>query len=158
MPKYWMINDRDKGGIGTSPNAGGLTYWVTDKTPLNVIENWTKVSASAFATQLKAAADAFPAITPGENEDQSHVTILVHGYNVSFDHSASFYENLCSKLFDGPNSLGLCILYDWPSWGNILGYEPDRARARECAPDLTNILSELFDWLVVKQADAINAV
>jgi esterase/lipase superfamily enzyme len=158
MPKYWMINDRDKGGIGTSPNTGGLTYWVSDKTPLNVIGNWTKVSASSFSTQLKAAADAFPAIPPGQNEDQSHVTILVHGYNVSFDHSASFYENLCSRLFDGANSLGLCILYDWPSWGNILGYEPDRARARECAPDLTNILSELFDWLVVKQEDAIKAV
>src|SRR4029077_1328596 len=90
MPKYWMINDRDKGGVGTSPNTTteGLTYWVTDKTPLNVIGNWTKVSATAFATQLKAAADAFLAQPP---ENQSHVTILVHGYNVSFDHSASFY-------------------------------------------------------------------
>src|SRR6266576_4278772 len=160
MPKYWMINDRDKGGVGTSPNTttDGLTYWVTDKTPLNVIGNWTKVSASSFETQLKGAADEFPAIPPGENEDQSHVTILVHGYNVSFDHSTKFYQDLCARLFDGPNSLGLCILYDWPSWGNILGYEPDRARARECAPDLTDILSELFDWLVVKQADAIKAV
>ncbi len=86
MPKYWMINDRDKGGVGTSPNktTEGLTYWVTDKTPLNVIGNWTKVSAASFAAQLKAAADAFPDKPP---EKQSHVTILVHGYNVSFDHS-----------------------------------------------------------------------
>ena len=47
--------------VGTSPNktTEGLTYWVTDKTPLNVIGNWTKVSASSFAAQLKAAADAF---------------------------------------------------------------------------------------------------
>ena len=149
-----MINDRDKGGIGTSPNttSDGLTYWVTDKTPLNVIGNWTKVSASSFATQLKAAADAF---LPQPPENQSHVTILVHGYNVSFDHSTSFYQDLCGRLFNGPNSLGLCILYDWPSWGNILGYEPDRARARECAPDLTNILSELFDWLVKQQQATI---
>jgi esterase/lipase superfamily enzyme len=160
MPKYWMINDRNNGGVGTSPNttAEGLTYWVTDKTPLNIIGNWQKISASSFATQLKAAADQFPAIPPGENQDQSHVTILVHGYNVSFDHSATFYEKLCGKLFDGPNSLGLCILYDWPSWGNILGYEPDRARARECAPDLTDILSELLDWMQVKQDEAIAAV
>lgn len=154
MPKYWMINDRDKGGVGTSPNTTteGLTYWVTDKGPLNVIGNWTKVSASSFETQLKAAADAFPTKPP---EKQSHVTILVHGYNVSFAHSASFYENLCGRLFNGPKSLGLCILYDWPSWGNILGYLPDRARARQCAADLTDILSKLFDWLVKKQADAI---
>src|ERR1700681_29553 len=156
MPKYWMINDRNQGGVGTSPNTttDGLTYWVTDKTPLNVIGNWTKVSASAFETQLKGAADAFPDQPP---ENQSHVTILVHGYNVSFDHSASFYENLCSRLFDGPNGIGLCILYDWPSWGNILGYEPDRARARQCAEDLTNILSELFDWLVKQQQVAISS-
>jgi esterase/lipase superfamily enzyme len=152
-----MINDRNNGGVGTSPNTTveGLTYWVTDKTPLNVIGNWQKVSVSSFETQLKAAADAFPVQPP---EQQSHVTILVHGYNVSFDHSATFYEKLCGKLFDGPNGLGLCILYDWPSWGNILGYEPDRARARECAPDLTDILSELLDWLQVKQGEAIAAV
>ena len=156
VPKYWMINDRDKGGVGTSPNktAEGLTYWVTDKTPLNIIGNWQKISAASFASQLKAAADAFPDAPP---EKQSHVAILVHGYNVSFEHSTSFYENFCSRLFSGPKSMGLCILYDWPSWGNILGYEPDRARARECAPDLTDILSELYDWLLVKQADAIEA-
>lgn len=152
-----MINDRNQGGTGTAPNTRGLTYWVTDNGPLNNIANWTSVTANKFQTLLAAAADAFPALPPGQNQDQSHVTILVHGYNVSFEHSASFYENLCSRLFDGPNSLGLCILYDWPSWGNILGYEPDRARARQCAEDLTNILSELFDWLVQQQQAAIDS-
>ena len=155
MPKYWMINDRDRGGTGTSPNTRGLTYWVTDNGPLNQISNWKNVTANQFQTLLKAAADAFPALPPGDNLDQSHVTILVHGFNVSFDHSASFYEQLCGRLFDGPNSLGLCILYDWPSWGNILGYEPDRARARECAADLTDILAILFDSLVKQEAAAI---
>jgi hypothetical protein len=85
VPKFWMINDRDRGGVGTSPNktSEGLTYWVTDKTPLDIIGNWQKVSASSFETQLKATADALPARPP---ENQSHVTILVHGYNVSFEH------------------------------------------------------------------------
>ena len=133
----------------------GVTYWVTDNTLLNNIDNWTRVTQGKFQTLLAAAADAFPALPPGDNVDQSHVTILVHGYNVSFDHSTKFYQDLCARLFDGPNSLGLCILYDWPSWGNILGYEPDRARARECAADLTDILATLFDWLVKQQAAAI---
>jgi esterase/lipase superfamily enzyme len=155
MPKYWMINDRNRGGTGTSPNPRGVTYWVADDTPLNDIDNWTSVTAGKFRTLLAAAADAFPALPPGDNLDQSHVTILVHGYNVSFDHSTTFYEKLCGRLFDGPNSLGLCILFDWPSWGNILGYEPDRARARECAGDLTDVLAALFDWLVKQQAAAI---
>jgi len=32
-----------------------------------------------------------------------------------------------------------------------LRYYPDRAHARECAIDLTEVLSELYDWLAAKQ-------
>jgi esterase/lipase superfamily enzyme len=157
MPKYWLISDRNNRGIGTERNVAGLTYFVSDGGPLNNINNWRKVTPTQFRTLLAAATDAFPALPQGENERQSHVTILVHGFNVSFESSTTFYESLCSKLFDGPNSLGLCILYDWPSLGTVLGYEPDRAHARECAEDLTDILSELFDWLLKKQQDAIKS-
>jgi esterase/lipase superfamily enzyme len=157
MPKYWLISDRNNGGTGTGRNVAGLTYFVSDGGPLNDIGNWQKVTPTQFRTLLAAAADAFPALPQGENESQSHVSILVHGFNVSFDHSTSFYEHLCGKLFDGPDSLGLCILYDWPSLGNVVGYEPDRASARECAGDLTDILSELYDWLLKKQQDAIKS-
>ena len=155
MPKYWMINDRSNGGIGPDPNNNGLTYWVSDEQPLTDIKSWQKVSAASFQTLLKAAADQFPALDPSQNEEQSHITILVHGFNNKFTSSTAFYQQLYDRLFSGPDSLGLCILYDWPSWGNILGYEPDRARARQCAEDLTNILSELFDWLVKEQQAAI---
>src|SRR6266404_4304236 len=132
MPKYWMINDRSQGGVGPDVNTAGVTYWVSDKLPLT-------------------AADQFPAYDPAENEKQSHVTILVHGFNNKFTSATSFYQDLCGRLFDGPDSLGLCILYDWPSRGSILGYEPDRSHARICAQDLTDVLSALFDWLVAKQ-------
>ena len=157
MPKYWLISDRNNGGTGTGRNVGGLTYFVSNGGPLNSINNWRRVSPTQFRTLLAAAADAFPALTQGQNEQQSHVTILVHGFNVSFEGSTAFYESLCGKLFDGSNSLGLCILYDWPSLGTVVGYEPDRAQARACAEDLTNILSELFDWLIKKQQDAIKS-
>lgn len=157
MPKYWLISDRSNGGIGTGRNVAGLTYFVSDAGPLNDIAHWRKVTPTQFRALLAAATDAFPALPHGENEDQSHVTILVHGFNVSFDHSTSFYEGLCGKLFDGPESMGLCILYDWPSLGSVVGYEPDRAMARDCAGDLTDILSELFDWLIKKQQAAINS-
>ena len=157
MPKYWMISDRNNGGTGTGINNNGLTYFVSDAGPLNNIANWTKVTAQSFRTQLAAAADQFPLLTDAQNEDQSHVTILIHGYNVSFDHSTSFYQDFCGRLFDGPQSMGLCILYDWPSLGSLAGYLPDRATARACAGDLTDILSELFDWLIKKQEDAVTA-
>ena len=57
MPKYWMINDRDKGGVGTSPNKAGVTYWVSDKEPLNNIDNWTSVTRKRFQDLLVAAAN-----------------------------------------------------------------------------------------------------
>ncbi len=156
MPKYWMINDRSNGGIGPDLNIAGMTFWVSDTTkPLADINNWQKVSGGNFQKLLVAAADEFPDVEHGENEKQSHVTILVHGYNNQFASAAAFYENICQRLFSGRNSLGLCILYDWPSRGSILGYEPDRSHARLCAHDLTDILSTLFDWLVKKQQDAV---
>lgn len=157
MPKYWLISDRNNGGTGSGLNNNGLSYFVSDGGPLNNIANWKKVSAQSFQTQLAAAADQFPLLPEGQNEDQSHVTILIHGYNVSFDHSTSFYEDFCGRLFDGPQSMGLCILYDWPSLGSLAGYLPDRATARQCAGDLADILSELFDWLIGKQQDAVTA-
>jgi esterase/lipase superfamily enzyme len=151
-----MINDRSQGGVGPDVNKAGVTYWVSDKVPLTDINNWQKVTAANFQKLLVAAADQFPAFDPAENEKQSHVTILVHGFNNKFTSATTFYQNLCDKLFDGPDSLGLCILYDWPSRGSILGYEPDRSHARLCAHDLTDVLSALFDWLVDKQQATID--
>ena len=156
MPKYWMINDRSQGGVGPDVNTAGVTYWVSDKLPLTDISNWQKVTAANFQKLLVAAADQFPAYDPAENEKQSHVTILVHGFNNRFSSAAAFYQQLCDRLFEGPDSLGLCILYDWPSRGSILGYEPDRSHARLCAHDLTDVLSALFDWLVARQQATIS--
>lgn len=156
MPKYWMINDRSQGGVGPDVNTDGMTYWVSDKQPVTDINNWRKVMAPNFQKLLVTAADKFPAHDPAENEKQSHVTILVHGFNQTFAKAARFYQDLCAKLFDGPDSLGLCILYDWPSRGSALGYEPDRSHARLCARDLTDVLSALFDWLVGKQRETID--
>lgn len=154
MPKFWLISDRSNNGTGTGLNTKGLTYFVSDGGALDQIGNWTKVSSSSFQTQLAAAADAFPMLTPAQNEDQSHVALLIHGFNESFADSTAFYQAFCGQLFDGPQSLGLCILYDWPSLGSVLGYEPDRATARKCAEDLTDILAELYDWLIKKQEAA----
>ena len=56
MPKYWMINDRNRGGTGTAPNPRGVTYWVTYNSPPNNINNWTSVTQGEFQTLLAAAA------------------------------------------------------------------------------------------------------
>ena len=151
-----MINDRSDGGVGPDVNFDGVTYWVSDKVPLSDLNNWRQVTRNNFQKLLVAAADKFPAFSPEDNEKQSHVTILAHGFNNRFTSATRFYQDLCGRLFDGPNSLGLCILYDWPSRGSVLGYEPDRSHARLCAADLTDVLSALFDWLVQKQQETID--
>lgn len=154
MPKYWRISDRNNGSTGDGLNSAGLTYWISDQEPLDDIASWTKVSPASFRALLADAADQFPQLTQAQNEDQAHVALYIHGYNDSFKDAAQSYASLCAKLFDGDNSLGLCVFYDWPSLGSILGYEPDRAMARRCADDLADALSALFDWLVKKQQQA----
>ena len=106
MPRYWLISDRNHGGTGTGRNVAGLTYFTSDgQGPLNNIASWQKATPTQFRTLLAAAADAFPALAPSDHENQSHVTILVHGFNVSFASATAFYQNLCGRLFDGPDSL-----------------------------------------------------
>ncbi len=154
MPKYWLISDRNNGGVGGGMNNAGLTYWVSDGGDLTHIANWQKVSAANFQSLLADAADQFPDNVP--NEEQSHVTILAHGFNVNFQHATGFYQKISDSLFQGDNSLsGLCVLYDWPSLGSVVGYEPDRAHARACAADLADVLSTLFDYMVKKQNAAM---
>jgi hypothetical protein len=90
MPKYWMINSRSQGGVGPDVSADGMTYWVSDKQPLNDIKNWRKVTAANFQKLLVGASDKFPKYDLAENEKQSHVTILIHGYNQTFVKAAAF--------------------------------------------------------------------
>ena len=154
MPKYWLISDRNNGGVGQGMNNAGLTYWVSDGGDLANIGSWKKVTSAAFQLLLASVTDQFPVGVP--NEQQSHVTLLVHGFNVSFQSATAFYQKVSASLFTGTNSLdGLCILYDWPSLGSVIGYEPDRAHARACAADLTDVLSTLYDWLLKKQSAAM---
>jgi esterase/lipase superfamily enzyme len=156
MPKYWRVSDRAiRNNQPSSTEKGPVTYWTADDLSADNTIAWEKVTPTQFQTQLKAAADAFPPINPNAHEDQPHVAFFVHGFNVGWEASSASYLNLCNRLFDGPESMGLCVSFDWPSYGNVLGYYPDRAHARECAQDLTAILSTLYDWLLKKQHDAI---
>jgi esterase/lipase superfamily enzyme len=160
MPKYWRISDRAiRNGQPSSTDKGPVTYWTADGLANDGTIAWEKISLNQFQTQLKRAADAFPPVDPNAHEDQPHVAFFVHGFNVGWQASSASYLNLCNRLFDGPNSLkGLCVSFDWPSYGSVLGYYPDRAHARDCAQDLADNLSTLYDWLLKKQSDAMKDV
>ena len=131
-----MISDRTDEGNDFGADRGLLTYWTSDQGPLYIKTNWQQVSADAFKAQLIAASDQFPTLLHANNENQSHVSLFVHGYNVGWTDAARRYEQFCTDLFSGQDSLGLCVCFDWPSYGSVVDYLPDRVRARECAADL----------------------
>lgn len=164
MPNFWMISDRNivlnTAGIhiGFGVDQSDLTYWTSDVTTpkeLTVATNWHNVNLDDFKSQLIQAADTFPMLEPGDNENQKHVTFFIHGYNNGWQDAAGRYGTIASDLFNGPNGLGICVSFDWPSYGSVLGYFPDRDHAKECASDLTAVLDEVYDWLLIKQKDAI---
>ncbi|HUE35941.1 MAG TPA: alpha/beta hydrolase [Candidatus Acidoferrum sp.] len=163
MPAYWKITDRafDQSGIPTG-NQGPLQYFVADQppydasrqNPLDNLKVWQSVTVDDFQQKLIAAADQFPLLTHAANEDQSHVTFLIHGYNNGWLDAANLYQKVCNSLYSGADSLGLCISFDWPSLGSVLDYLPDRAYAEACAGDLATVFSLLYDWLLQKQQSA----
>jgi esterase/lipase superfamily enzyme len=151
MPIYWMISNRALENGQPGGTRGPLTYWVSDTPPLNVFTNWRQVSAGDFQMLLAGATDQFPSFDHARNEQQSHITFFIHVYNNGWQDAALRYQQICADLYSGPGSLGLCVSFDWPSQGSVLGYLPDRAHARYCANDLADVFSRLYDWLLGKQ-------
>ena len=150
MPKYWKITNRAfSKGVPTG-EKGTLQYFVTDADPTK-LASWNNVSAKEFKKELVAASDQFPLLQPGDNEDQNHVTFLIHGYNNGWQDAANLYKKVCDSLYTGPDGFGICISFDWPSLGSLLGYLPDRDHARKCADDLATVFSDLYDWMLIKQ-------
>src|SRR5207244_3241645 len=81
MPKFWMISNRALSDNLPGSKRGPLTYWISERGPLDTFSNWKKVSKARFKTMLGDAADAFPPLDHAHNEDQKHVTFFIHGYN-----------------------------------------------------------------------------
>ncbi len=150
MPKYWKITNRAFVNGVPSGDQGPLQYFTSDQDPAN-LAGWNSVSADDFKNLLIAATDNFPLLKPGDNEDQNHVTFLIHGYNNGWQDAANLYKKVCDSLYSGPDGFGICISFDWPSLGSLLGYLPDRDHARRCADDLAAVFSQLYDWMLLKQ-------
>ena len=129
-----------------------LSYWIADDGPLDDLASWKELDLDTFRAQLGKAADRFPRIDdPDRNSEQKHMTIFVHGFNNTWSEAAERYAGLCRDLYQGDDSLGLCVLFTWPSDGHAWDYLPDRKAARDCASDLSEVLNELHDWMVEKQ-------
>ena len=149
----WLITNRNIEGNGFGTSLADLTYWtlIAPDLHLDVLASWQQRSADEFKQLLIQAADQFPSPFGVAPENQKHVCLFIHGFNVSWTGAMNTYGNVASELFDGPGSLGELVSFDWPSKGALLGYLPDRAEARKTGDDLTEVLSELYDWMSFKQ-------
>jgi esterase/lipase superfamily enzyme len=151
----WLITNRnqdDADGFGTAFDS--LTYWTFDPAAQGNIElrsAWTQRTSDQFRNALVAAAQAFPDPIVTPTEGQKHITLFIHGYNNNWSEAVHRYDDIARQLFDGPQSLGELVSFDWPSKGSLLGYLPDRAEARKTADDLTTVLSTLYDWMSAQQ-------
>jgi esterase/lipase superfamily enzyme len=149
----WLITNRNIEGNGFGTHQTDLTYWTlkAPELPLDVLTSWQQQSMDGFKQLLIQTADHFPNPFGLPPERQKHVCLFIHGYNVTWTSAMATYCNVASHLFDGANSLGELISFDWPSKGALLGYLPDRAEARQTGDDLTEVLSQLYDWMSYKQ-------
>lgn len=152
---YWLITNRNVTNLGFGPDRAEVSFWSSTKDDITVFANWSRVPDRAdFEARVLAAAARFPLLPDNRQEAQKHVTLAVHGFNNNWQDAVSWYKQLCDELFRGRNSLGLCILFSWPSDGMPSNYLPDRMDAEKSAPDLADVLSRLYDLLAERQAEA----
>ena len=151
---YWMITNRNAKSDGFGDESSKMTFWKNESDNVDDLAAWKSMSADEFRQSVVQVADTFadPISTP--SEDQKHVTIFVHGFDNSWSSAVQRYGRIVENLFSGPESLGLCILFTWPSEGSPIGYYPDRSEARKSAEDFADVLSSLYDWMAMKQAQA----
>jgi esterase/lipase superfamily enzyme len=159
---YWMISDRNLPAKGPKTPAnfgddrGALTFWTAETGPVTNPAQWASITRPVFQKRLIAAAGDFPNVDPGAGniEDQRHVTFFVHGFNNNWPDEVARYQGICDAFFSGPDSLGECVMFDWPSLGSVAGYLPDREHARDCANDLADVLSALYEYMRAQQMTA----
>jgi esterase/lipase superfamily enzyme len=153
---YWMITNRnvDSKAKTFGDDFTNLSFWQNASNNVNSFDNWTSMKQEDFQKGLVAAADTFPDPNKTPSEDQQHVNIFVHGFDTNWQSAVGRYGAIVNNLFSGPQSLGTCILFTWPSKGSVAEYLPDRSEARQSAEDFAEVLSSLYDWMSMKQLHA----
>jgi Alpha/beta hydrolase of unknown function (DUF900) len=153
----WLITNRKVAGGQFTGDFGALTFWTFDPSEkgakITDPAAWTRRTLQQFKSDLIAIASKFPPPVPAPPapptppEKQKHLTLFIHGYKNAWVDSISRYNTIAQELFDGDDSLGELICFDWPSKGELLAYLPDRAEARQTGDNLTDVLEELYDWM-----------
>jgi esterase/lipase superfamily enzyme len=155
MP-FFMMNNRaiDDSGTPGKKRADAMSYYVandSDVKKLTQFKVWKSVTSVEFGAALVKVASGFPSFSDEDNELQKHVSLFIHGYNNDWQDSVNRYADLYKRLYAEPDSLGVLILYTWPSDGSVASYLPDREDARNSAPALANALVDLHTHILTMQ-------
>jgi len=141
MPKYWMVSNRNVKRADLGIDHSSLSFWLTDSESVDEFTVWDRVTGPQFKKELVRAANGFPDVQdPAESGDQKHVSLFVHGYNNTWIDAARRYKTISKGLFSGPDGLGVCVLFTWPSDGLPTDCLPDRAAAEKSAPELADVI------------------
>jgi esterase/lipase superfamily enzyme len=151
---YWMITNRNITPKGLGDEIAALSFWKNESRNVSNFSAWRQLKPDEFRQALVAITDTFPHPANTAGEDQKHVNIFVHGFDNTWQSAAGTYAAIVSNLFSGADSMGECVLFTWPSQGSALGYFPDRSEARKSAEAFADVLSDLYDWMAMKQKKA----
>jgi len=141
-----MMTNRNRSGDGLGDGIAATRYFEHKKGTITNLTSWTELSKKQFSDRLIQIAGAFPIVEDQSNEDQKHVSVFVHGFNVSWTDAVTRYDQIKADLFDR-RDLGQPILFTWPSNGSAAGYLPDREDARGSAEALAQEFTDLYTYL-----------
>ena len=158
MPSSYMITNRrvTDEGLSHQIDLRTTSFFISSQSAkqLTNLASWQKVSADQFRSTLMQEASKFPQVSDEQNQLQQHVSLFIHGYNNDWKEAVERYTQLQRELFTGKSSLGIPVLFTWPSNGIAAAYLPDREDARASAPQLADVFVHLHDHLNVMQRGA----
>ena len=157
-PPLYMITNRNVAddGLGIELDPVTRYYECAPDADPSKFASWAEVKKrDDFIGKLRKLAQRFKPIAPdgSDNEDQQHLSMFVHGFNVDWVSAATRYAQIKRDLFDAKN-LGVLVLYTWPSNGSPAGYLPDREDARDSAAPIADLLVFLNAYLTDQQRAA----
>jgi len=157
-PPLYMITNRnvEDDGLGIELDPVTRYYECAPDADPAKFASWTEVKKrDDFIGKLRKLAQRFKPIAAdgSDNEDQQHLSMFVHGFNVDWVSAATRYAQIKRDLFDAKN-LGVLVLFTWPSNGSPAGYLPDREDARDSAEPIADLLVFLNDYLTEQQRQA----
>jgi len=156
MPQpLFMITNRtvEKDGLGTELDSTTRYFQCPIDADPAKFASWTLLTGSDFIARVRKLAQRFVRVDDDHNEEQQHVSMFVHGFNVDWASAATRYAQIKTDLFDAKD-LGVLILFTWPSNGSPAGYLPDREDARDSAAAVADLVVFLNDYLTEQQRKA----